>query len=115
VAKYGRFNISIEPSGITLASEDPYPCDSCRRYIGVGQPYWGGGLDYFGEANSVYCARCEARRERNDERHVRDYERQMKAPCKTCGHPNGAHVNYEGAACEYATSYAKTICEKEPV
>lgn len=105
MAKHGRFNIEQAPSGITEAGDDPYPCDMCNRYIGVGQPFWGGGLDYFGEANSVYCARCQARMERNDERMIRDYEREMKAPCSKCGNPNGAHVNPSDQPCEMATSF----------
>lgn len=106
--KYGRFNISTPPSGITTRDDDPYPCDHCDRCIGHGQPYWGGGVDYFGEANSVYCARCQAGRERADERMVRDYERQMKAACPKCGQPNGKHVNPSDQPCEIANSEART-------
>ena len=44
------------PSG--YVPDDPWHCDDCGRRIMTGRPFWGGGLDYFGEANDVNCERC---------------------------------------------------------
>lgn len=61
-----------EPSGIASKNDDPYPCDDCGKYIPAGRPFWGGGLDYFGEANNVYCERCEIARFKNVEKMIAD-------------------------------------------
>lgn len=65
-----------EPDGIA-PNDDPYPCGGCGRGIHHGQPYWGGGVDYFGEALEVYCERCAISDHVAAEKMVDAYEREI--------------------------------------
>jgi hypothetical protein len=64
------------PSGYIRENDEP-ECDSCNRKIRAGRPFWGGGLDYFGEAESLHCERCERAYLKEAERQVCEYERSI--------------------------------------
>jgi hypothetical protein len=65
------------PTGTAPHDDDPYPCDGCDRRIMPGRPYWGGGLDYFGEAREVHCERCAISWHIAAEQECDEYERQL--------------------------------------
>lgn len=46
-----------KPSGV--CHDEFGPCDDCNRDMLEGEPYWGGGLDYWGEANDARCKSCQ--------------------------------------------------------
>jgi len=67
---------SHKPSG--YAKDDDFDCDGCRRYLEIGEPYWGGGLDYWGEAVEAYCEACEVKGEQAAQAMCGAYEAEMK-------------------------------------
>ena len=67
-----------EPAGVQADSDGPWECDGCNRLIKAGKPYWGGGLDYWGEAIEVRCERCEIEAFKAAEKMCADFEREER-------------------------------------
>lgn len=60
--------------------EDDIECDACERLLKMGEQYWGGDLDYWGEANSLKCKACAMNDIAAAKAMCDDYEAKLEKP-----------------------------------